>query len=159
MKTFATCVFLDYSACFDTISRDILICKLRKYGVRGMGLQLMKSYFSNRQQYVTYQESKSVIIHQKIVVVQGSQLGPLLFDIYSNVFNTLCTNDENILYADDTCLVYVGDNLNELLVHVNERLAIIDDWCNANKLFRKKSEFMLGTNKYLYTDPELLIGV
>ena len=160
MKKFAICVFLDYSACFDTICRDILICKLRKYGVRGMSLQLVKSYFSNRQQYVTYQEAKSVIMHQNIGVVQGSRLGPLLFDIYSNDFNTLCTNDENILYADDTCLVYVGDNLIELLVHVNERLAIINDWCNANKLFlnRKKSEFMLVTNKYLFTDPELFIG-
>ena len=51
-----------------------------------------------------------------------------------------CTNDENILYADDTCLIYVGDDLDELLVHVKEILTIIDDWCNANKLFlhRKK---------------------
>ena len=45
-------------------------------------------------------------------------------------------------------------------MHVNERLAFINDWCNVNKLFlnRKKSEFMLVTNKYLYTDPELFIG-
>ena len=141
-KKFAICVFLDYTACFDTISRDMLIDKLEKYGIRGEELNLMKSYLSNRKQVVLHSGSVSSKMNQNIGVVQGSRLGPLLYDIYSNDFNYLCANDENILYADDTCLVYLGDDIVSLVSHVNMRLEIINDWCNSNKLFlnRTKSE-------------------
>ena len=62
---------------------------------------------------------------QDIGVVQGSRLGPLLFDVYSNDFNSLCSSDETILYTDDACLVYVGGVLDDLLTHVNNRLAVV----------------------------------
>ena len=159
-KKFAVCVFLDYSACFDTISRDILIKKLETYGITGTELALFKSYFANRRQYVFQNGAESSKCNQNIGVVQGSRLGPLLYDIYSNDFNNLCSNDENILYADDTCLVYNGDNLENLIRHVNNRLAVINDWCNVNKLFlnRKKSEYMIVTNKVINFTPELFIA-
>ena len=67
-------------------------------------------------------------------VIQGSKTGPLLYDIYSNDINHLCGDRENILFADDTCLTYVGDDLSSLAEHVNERLALIADWCRSNKL-------------------------
>ena len=118
---YAICCFLDYSACFDTIDRNILLWKLEKYGVRGPVLSIMKSYFQNRKQTVSYKSSTSSQHQQDLGVVQGSHLGPLMFDIYANDFNNLCGRDENILYADDACIVYVGDNLNNLSNHINSR--------------------------------------
>ena len=38
MGSYCICVFLDFSACFDTISRDILCSKLYRYGVSGSEL-------------------------------------------------------------------------------------------------------------------------
>ena len=159
-KKFAIVVFLDYSACFDTISRHILLKKLDQYGVRGKELKWFTSYLSDRRQYVVFNNAQSEIAAQDIGVVQGSRLGPLLYDIYANDFNSLCALQENILYADDTCCVYVGDNLIDLTAHVNNRLSVINDWCCENKLFlnRKKSEFMVITTKNIDIVPELFIG-
>ena len=47
-EIFVICVFLDYSACFDTLSRSILYNKLEKYGIRGASLDFIEAYFSNR---------------------------------------------------------------------------------------------------------------
>ena len=72
------------------------------------------------------------------VLKKRSKLGPLLFDIYANNFNKLCTDDENVLYTADAVLVYVSNNLDELTNHVNERLRMINEWCNKNKLLLYK---------------------
>ena len=133
-KSYAICVFLDYKACFDTISRPILFEKLERYGVRGVALDLIKSYYRDRKQYVAYGSSKSETMLQELGVIQGSKCGPLFFDIYSSEFSILCNNDKHVLYADDTCLIYVSDNLNALTLHVNRRLRLIVEWCKYNKV-------------------------
>ena len=123
-------------------------------------LNMLTSYFSDRRQVVCYNDSISIELEQRLGIVQGSRLGPLMYDIYSNDFNKLCFNDENLLYADDTCIFYVGENLQQLCDHVNNRLRVIHDWCNANKLAvnPKKSEFMILTNKKIDIIPILKIG-
>ena len=159
-KMYAICVFIDYSACFDTIRRDILINKLLKYGVRGNVLNLIKSYFTNRLQYVNYGSVKSEILEQGLGVIQGSKNGPLFFDIYSNDLSKMCTENECLLFADDTCLTYIGDNLDALVQNVNDRLSSILDWCRYNKLSinPSKSEYMIITNLPIPTEPSIYIG-
>ena len=44
LKKYAICVFLDYSACFDTLCRELLLRKLDRYGVRGVPLKFLASY-------------------------------------------------------------------------------------------------------------------
>ena len=68
----------------------------------------------------------------------------------------MCSNDESILYADDTALVYVGASLEMLTEHVNSRLREIFEWCNCNKLSLNsaKSEFMIVTNKIVVNRPQ-----
>ena len=132
-KSFAICVFLDFSACFDT-SHDMLLNKLYSYGITGVGLILIRAYLRNWKQYVRYNVSNSTVRGQNLGTIQGSKCGPLFCDIYSNDRNFLCSSDEDILLADDTCLVYTGESLELLVNHVNERLSLIYDWCCFNKL-------------------------
>ena len=65
-KGYARCIFLDFRECFDTLSRSIAIDKLDKYGMCDTPLELMKSYFSDRLQYVLYGDTKSSITAQEI---------------------------------------------------------------------------------------------
>ena len=52
-------VFLDLQKAFDTVRHDVLLCKLQHYGIRGVPLQLIRIFLTNRQQYVTIDNCKS----------------------------------------------------------------------------------------------------
>jgi len=50
-------------------------------------------------------------------VLQGSILGPLLFNVYINSYSTAVTKSEVILYADDAVLVVAASNPKSLLMY------------------------------------------
>ena len=158
--SYCICIFLDFSACFDTIDRSILFGKMEKYGVRDNSLQFVKSYFSNRKQYVVYSGVESDILHQDIGTIQGSRNGPRFFDIYSNDINILLGDDQNVLYADDTTIAYVHKDLDVLTNYVNGKLSQLLDWCRFNKMVINpaKSQYILLTNKRVPVNPTIKIG-
>ena len=159
-KKYAICVFLDFSACFDTIDRNIFSQKLLLYGFHNDSVEFIDSYFSGRKQHVKFNGQTSKTILQNLGVIQGSKNGPLFFDIYSNDLNQLCSQNQIIQFADDTCLVYLGDDLSSLEQHVNTLLSGILDWCRFNKLSinPSKSEYIIVTNKTLEFEPRIVLG-
>ena len=72
-------VSIDLRKAFDTLDHAILINKLYIYGIRGIALKLIKSYFSDRLQFVRYNNTDSYYNYIECGVPQGSVLGPLLF--------------------------------------------------------------------------------
>lgn len=100
-------VFLDLAKAFDTVSIPLLLCKLEKIGIRGLPLQLLKDYLTDRSQSVKIGDMYSPKSNINYGVPQGSVLGPTLFLIY---FNTICQtelkNCRIIAYADDTVLLF-----------------------------------------------------
>ena len=42
----------------------------------------------------------------------------MFYDIYSSDISQLCDCDEYLMFADDTCVIYRNENLNELIQHV-----------------------------------------
>ena len=77
-------MFLDLKKAFDTVNCQILLAKLEKHGIRGLPLQLLKSYLNNRLQFAVVNNTKSKFNHVNCGVSKGSTLGPLLFLIYTN---------------------------------------------------------------------------
>ena len=69
-ENFTICVSLDYSVCFDILSRSKLFDKLERYGIRGVSLDFMKAYFSNRSKFVCYNSVTSCIKNQDLGVIQ-----------------------------------------------------------------------------------------
>lgn len=144
-------IFMDLSKAFDTLNHDILLYKLKYYGIVGPALELFKSYFKNRKQYVELENVKSSFINITTGVPQGSILGPLLFIIYINDISSVSTLFKPIIYADDTTLFTTlstieNSNLTHDLTHnVNHELSKVCEWLKINKLSlnAKKTKYML----------------
>ena len=77
-------IFLDLSKAFYTLNHNILLTKLRYYGIKCIEYNLFKSYLSNRKQYVEFEGEIPQLKEIKTGVPQGSILGPTLFIIYMN---------------------------------------------------------------------------
>ena len=58
-KKFTAGVFIDLKKAFDTIDHSLLLKKLDHYGVRGVSNDWLRSYLSDRKQYVSFNSLKS----------------------------------------------------------------------------------------------------
>ena len=97
-------VFLDLAKAFDTVNHDVLLNKLEHYGIRGIALDWLKNYLTNRKQIVNYKSIRSESLTIKRGVTQGSVLGPFLFLIYIYEISKCSDIWSMILFADDTNL-------------------------------------------------------
>ena len=52
-------IYLDLSKAFDTLNFDVLLSKLKFYGVVGTPLKLLDTYLRNKQQFVEFKNKKS----------------------------------------------------------------------------------------------------
>ena len=48
---YTTNIFIDLKKAFETVDHDILLAKLRKYGVENLELTWFTSYLTNRKQF------------------------------------------------------------------------------------------------------------
>ena len=75
----AVAVFLDLSKAFDTVNHSTLFDKAEHYGICGLALKWIKSYFFNRLQFVEYNGYVFTRANIMCGVPQGSILGRLFF--------------------------------------------------------------------------------
>ena len=85
-------VFIDLQKAFDTVNHQILCNKLSYYGFRGKSNLLIKSFLTDRKQFVSINGNNSSQLSIKCGIPQGSTLGPLLFLIYINDLNKSLKN-------------------------------------------------------------------
>ena len=77
---------MDLSKALDTINHELLIAKLQAYVFPIKALEVLLSYLQERWQRVKVNTTFSSWTQLLQGVQQGSVLGPMLFNIYINMF-------------------------------------------------------------------------
>ena len=127
-------VYLDLSNAFDTINHNIMLSKLKYYGIWGKALKCFKGYLANRREYVDCRGTHSEIKQFEYGLPQGSVLGPLLFIIYFNEIPHSITYCKTILFANDVAVYLTHMDPHMMYSHVNHDMRVVNDWFKANQL-------------------------
>lgn len=133
-------MFFDLSRAFDTVSHNIILQKLERYGVRGVALDLFRSYLTGRKQSVVVGRDGECFQSDwknlgEFSVPQGSILGPLLYILYVNDLPQAVDDGiKTVLYADDTSVVISHVKRQNLTKIANTVATKVGDWLDKNGL-------------------------
>ncbi|KAJ8964692.1 hypothetical protein NQ317_003315 [Molorchus minor] len=132
-------VFLDLKRAFETIDRNILLAKLKQYGIEGRVYNWLAEYLTERKQRVRIKDSISGEIPNNVGVPQG---------------NSFVDCEFVNLFADDTLLACSDVNLNQAIQKMNIILSNVEDYLTINKLKLNvtKTKGMVITTKYKYNN-------
>lgn len=118
----------------DYIKQDILLKKQEFYGIRGNAHKLLCSYIKLRLQYALVYTAQSAMKPTTFGVPQGSTVGSSLFNIYINDIVNFPLTNGIILYADNTNVLFQGENRKQLEIISNCWLQELNTWLNVNEL-------------------------
>ena len=153
-------IFLDIEKAFDCIDHEKLSVKLEHYGFRGHILTFLRSYLTDRKQFLSMDGLFSPEGNINTGVPQGSVLGPLLFLLYINDINNATSQAEpflfhdncaeSTLFADDTANLIIDADPTEILCRTKRTLSAIHQWYLANSLSLSmgKSYYILFHNPH-----------
>ena len=102
--------------------------------MRGLANNWLRSYLSNRSQFVFILGYESTTLPQPHGVPQGSVLGPLLFLLYINDLHRAIIYSRVYHFADDTNLLNVSNSPKQMQKQVNIDLKLLYKWLLANKI-------------------------
>ena len=160
-------IFIDYKKAFDLINHDILLSKLKTYGIKSKELAFFASYLNDRTQVVNIEgqiSTSKTITHGE---PQGSVLGPLLFIVFINHLPKVVTRSVVDIYADDTTVTATAhwESASTVIQRpLQEDIDQVTKWTIANKMIlnSSKTKTMLVTGVRLankFSQPELNILV
>ena len=126
--------------------------------ILGAPLQWLRSYLTDRKQFIQYDDVSSELMSILVGVPQGSILGPLIFLIYISDATNATSALKFIHFADDTSLVqnlsfFVNGNLSHSQSErrINAELNKVYDWSCINKLSLNVSK----TRSMLFKHPKV----
>lgn len=158
-------ILLDSSAAFDTVSHKILLEKLNKeFNIHGNALNMIKSYFKNRQFLVKINDSVGSPHKLEHGVPQGSLLGPLFYVMYTKkIEEIVCKHNLRIhSYADDIQIYAEFDDENKIEVEnqIKNCLKEIQCWMRMNylKLNEEKTMIKIFKHKQSITEDVTSLG-
>jgi hypothetical protein len=122
-------VFLDISKAFDKVWHRGLLHKLKCNGIDGSLLLWLEDYLKDREIRVVINGQCASWASTNAGVPQGSILGPLLFLVFINDVVDNIESDIN-LFADDTSLMNVIEQLQDSYDTTNEDLIKLAAWAN-----------------------------
>ena len=146
-------IFIDLSAAFDLVPKEILYSKLKIYGISSCFVEFIRSYLTDRKQAVWIDNCYSNFKPCELGVPQGSILGPLIFLLFVNDLSFILTCEKQ-QYADDTTLSATGKNIDTISEILTSNCETLSKWMSMNKLklnAGKTHVLTVGTQRRLGT--------
>ena len=135
-------IYLDFAKAFDKVDHAIVLTKLSLLGIKGKLLDWIKSFLTDRTQYVVVNGFLSDPCKVISGVPQGSVLGPLLFlvligDIDADINSSFLSS-----FADDT-RVGKGIKATNDAIHLQTDLKSVYQWAIDNNMEFNNTKFEL----------------
>ena len=146
-------LLINLQKAFDTIGHGIFLDKMNCLGFSNSTVTWFNSYLTNKSFIVNVGKEYSSPGKFSCGVPQDSILGPLLFLLYVNEMPQ-AVNSELLLYADDTCLIYMGKDtktIEERLDRDFNSLCVlfIDNKLSTHFGKGKTKSILFGTKRHL----------
>ena len=141
---------MGFSKALDTINYDFLIVKLHAYGFGKKALDLVYSYLKNRKRRVKIKTNFSICIDLINGALEGSVLGSLLFNIYSNDLFFFLQDISICNFADDATPFLCDETLENALDKLEGNSELVIFWFENNymKLDTNKCHLLVSGTKY-----------
>jgi hypothetical protein len=123
-------LFMDIETAFDKVWITGLMCRLIKVGIPAHFIHLIHNYLSNRTFTVLHGNSESTRRPIQAGVPQGSLLGPVLFNIYTNGIPSV-ENDLNVaisIYAYDKNITVRSGNIHSAANKLSNAIKSLEPW-------------------------------
>lgn len=152
-------IFCDLSKAFDVINHELLLEKLKRYGVENNFHRVLESFLKNRRQTVEVKVNgkrlKSKAGSVDIGIPQGSALGNTLFLAFINDLPSSITEGEVVLFADDTTVVVKARTYEQLETKICRICDQLQRWFSTNGLILNvtKSNIMIFSCRPLLSSP------
>ena len=139
-------IYLDYAKAFDKVDHELLIQKLRIYGLHPKAIEWISSFLTDRTQSVVVNGVHSFIAIIISGVPQGTVLGPILFIIFINDIGKCIKYCIIRCFADDTRLsMLIGEE--EDCAKLQEDLYAVIEWSAQNNMQLHEDKFELLSHR------------
>ena len=138
-------IYTDLSKAFDSLNHELLIAKLKCYGLDQHAVEFVRSYLSNRYQCCKINNTLGDWRNIIAGVPHGTILGPILFNIFLNDF-FFFLNDANLCnYADDSTLYTYNKKLETVICNLRQEFSMLSNWFYGSYMVLNpgKCHFML----------------
>ncbi|GFT00179.1 probable RNA-directed DNA polymerase from transposon BS [Trichonephila clavipes] len=160
-KKFFVRISLDIKSAYDSVYVDGLIYKCLQIGIAGNIANWIHKFLTSRSFQIKW---RGYFSPKKLVpqgLAQGSVLSPILYTIYMHdIFETLESKVECLVYADDIFVFYSHKSLDVICKNIQNTLERIFQWCKYWKLNLSPDKCTIAelSNKRNYTLPNILLA-
>ena len=135
-------IYLDFAKAFDKVDHDLLLKKLKRYGIDGKLLTWLSSFLSGRTQTVIVDGVRSYSNPVRSGVPQGTVLGPILFLLFVNDIELFIDHSKIRYFADDSRLLKSISSSSDSLL-LQKDLENVLHWAKTNNMTLNEDKFEL----------------
>ena len=132
---------IDLSKAFDSLPHNLLLAKLKAYGLNKQACILLRNFLNGRQQRVKINDTFSPWMSLTRGVPQGSVLSPLLFNFFINNIFYFVRHARLNIYVDDQQIYDSDKDPMTLHLRMENELTTIVNWYAINGLKANPEKF------------------